>query len=279
VHESFLRYRRFRYLKIGLVVLGVSAVAYWVSDPPGARRGSTSFGYTLGAVSAALIGWLTWFGARKRSYFSVEADLRAWLSAHVYLGALLLLLVPLHAAFHFGPNVHTLAYVLMAAVIVSGFFGVVVYATVPRLMTENRPGQKLAALIEEIGAVDAECKQLAVTLPTPVAQAVARSVDETRIGGGLVRQLSGRDRRCPTTAALAFVQQAAGRITDSDAESRRVLQRLLERLAIKQKLLDRVRRDVRLKALLDVWLVVHVPLALATVAAVLVHVFVVFYYP
>ena len=58
-----------------------------------------------------------------------------------------------------------------------------------------------------------------------------------------------------------------------------MLARLLERLAIKQSLLGRVRRDVRLKALLDTWLVIHVPLALATVAAVAVHVFVVFYYP
>lgn len=277
MHESFLRYRRFRWLKVSVVALAVSLAAY-LHDPAGERRGGTPVGYTLGVASAALIVWLTWFGMRRRSYSAAGADLCGWLSAHVYLGALLLVLVPLHAAFQFDLNVHTFAYVLLAAASVSGLAGVVLYVTIPERMTRNRSGQKLGALLEQIGAVDAECKQLAATLPTAVARAVATSIEDTRIGGGVIRQLSGRAPRCPTTKALAVVRAHAERVAGDEVKLRERLGRLLERLAVKRAALDRVRRDVRLKALLDVWLLVHVPLALATVAAVTAHVFAVFYY-
>ena len=43
-------------------------------------------------------------------------------------GLSLIVIVTLHTGFQFGWNVHTLAYGLMLLVIVSGIFGIVVYA-------------------------------------------------------------------------------------------------------------------------------------------------------
>ena len=60
----------------------------------------------------------------------------AWLSAHVYLGLSLLVIATLHTGFHFGWNIHMLAYVLMCLVIASGGFGVFSYARHLWLMTE-----------------------------------------------------------------------------------------------------------------------------------------------
>jgi hypothetical protein len=202
--------------------------------------------------------------------------LRGWLSAHVYLGVTLLVLVPLHAAFRFGWNVHTLAAVLTAATVLSGVIGVFMYVSIPEQMTRNRPGEKLAALFEQVGALDTECKVLASGLPTAVAEAVASSVKATRIGGGALRQLAGADPSRPTQRALRVVRQAqhGQRATpDSDA-----LQKLRESLTLKDSLLRRITIDTRLKAFLDTWLVVHVPLAMAAVAAVAAHVVAVLYY-
>ena len=56
------------------------------------------------------------------------------------------------------------------------------------------------------------------------------------------------------------------------------MKQLVSLLALKQELLERVERDVRLKALLDLWLLIHVPVAFATLAAVSAHVFIVFFY-
>jgi hypothetical protein len=61
----------------------------------------------------------------------------------------------------------------------------------------------------------------------------------------------------------------------ADQDRAKDLELLLRR---KVALLAVVRRDVRYRALLDVWLWLHVPLAVATLAAVAVHIFVVFYY-
>jgi hypothetical protein len=46
----------------------------------------------------------------------------------------------------------------------------------------------------------------------------------------------------------------------------------------KSALVDRVRRDLRYRALLEVWLYAHVPLAFALLAALIAHVVSVFYF-
>ena len=284
--QTFLAYERFRYLKFSALGLGLAVLLYAVQDAPwmppelrplGGPSGGTWLGYTFGAIATAMILWLMWFGIRKRTYQTTGAPLRGWLSAHVYLGLALLLLVPLHSGFQFGWNVHSLAYALMAAVILSGIAGVFFYANVPTPMTRNRPGRKLEALFQQIADIDAECRVEAAGLPDEFARPVATAIDETRVGGGLVQQLRGRDPDCATTRALERLEKLGQELElDQDATAR--LRKVLQLLTVKQAQLARVRRDMRYKALLDVWLVIHVPLSFATLAAVIVHIFVVFYY-
>ena len=121
-HRSVLEYRHFRYLKVALVLSLGAGVAYWWHDPPVKPYGGTWLGYSLGTVGALLIVWLMLFGVRKRRYAGGRNVLRGWLSAHVYLGTALILVALLHCGFQFGWNLHTLALVLMLAVIFSGFF-------------------------------------------------------------------------------------------------------------------------------------------------------------
>jgi len=275
VHESFWSYARFRWLKISVALLAAASAAYLLSGPARDRSGDTAVGYALGTLAAALMLWLSWFGVRKRSYHAAGAPLRGWLSAHIYLGAILILIVPLHCAFQFGANIHTAAYVLMVAVIVSGTAGVAYYTAIPERMTENRPGEKLAALLEHIAEIDVECRNMAEALPDSIARAVRVSIEETRLGGGLLRQISGTDPRCGTARALASLSEEAARM---EGPRRGEVQRLLEILSVKRSLVARVRKDARYKGLLDLWLTFHVPLAMASLVAVAAHVFVVFYY-
>jgi hypothetical protein len=271
--SSFLGAQGWRWLKVSGALLLAAVALYAAHDPVGGRAGDSVVGYGLGVLSVLLIVWLLWFGVRKRSYASRGAELQGWLSAHVWLGLTLLLLVPLHSAFQFGWNVHTLAYALLVGVVLSGVCGVVAYAALPELMTRNRGGQRFDAFLEEIADVDADCRGLASDLPDRVSRAVAVAIDETRIGGGMLRQLSGRDPSCGTARALAELRAA-----EVPEASREPLTRLIELVSRKSALLEVVRRDLRHQALLDLWLLVHVPLSLATLAAVIVHVFSVFWY-
>jgi hypothetical protein len=273
--RTFLEYEGYRYLKIAAGVLLLSLIAYAFDDPPGGRSGSSWTGYGLGTIAAVVIFWLMWLGIRKRRYASTGAPLKGWVSAHVYLGTALLFLVPLHSAFEFGWNVHTLAYALMCIVVFSGVLGVSFYALVPISMTRNRNNITLDAMLERIAEIDAECRLAAEGLPDFYADAVMTSIDETRIGGSLRSQLAGSDPDCGTTRALRELRRSE---IDLDGESKAQERKLIELIARKELLLKQIRRDVRFKGLLDLWLVVHVPFAFATCAALIVHIFVVFWY-
>lgn len=276
VHESFLTYRGFRFLKVATLV-GLGALVLYVGHTPmEAPNGGTWLGYGLGATSAMLIAWLAWFGVRKRRY-GVARPLRGWLSAHVYLGCALLVLATLHTGFQFGWNVHTLAYGLMVLVIASGAFGTVVYARLPRLVAENRGRQTLEAMIAEISSLDREARQAAMTLDDKVNAMVVAATERLQIGGSLTRVISGREPACRTAACLAHLNGLAssGSLGPEAGARLGILARLLYR---KGELLARARRDLRYQALLDIWLHVHIPASILLVVALTAHVVSVFFF-
>lgn len=275
VHQSFLVYRRFYHLKIAAVLVVVSSIVYMVHAPMGGPSGSTWLGFTLGTVAALIMAWLTWFGYRKRSYAETSAPLASWLSAHVYYGLSLIFITTLHCAFQFGWNLHTLAYVLMMLVIVSGLFGVFAYARYPRLITANRTGSTQVQMLGQIAALDSEIRQSLMGIEDSIVRAVSPAIERDEIGGSAWRQITARYPHCPTRAALGAVQRA---IHELPAERAADVRGVLVLLTRKSELLQRVRRDIQYKALMDIWLYVHVPVTFASLAAVIAHIVAVFFY-
>jgi hypothetical protein len=274
-HYSILEYAKFRWFKAAIAVSTLAAALYLWHDPPLKPYGGTWLGYALGTVGAMLILWLLWYGVRKRRYRSTTGTVQGWLSAHVYLGTALIVVVTLHTGFELGWNVHTLAYVLMLAVVVSGFYGVFFYMRVPRAMTENLADATLDSILLRIGDLDRDVGEQAMSLPDECLKLVQRSVSGTRLGGSAVRLVTGRDRGCPTAAAIAAWPVASKRLRGEEAKlGKDVYSLLLE----KHELLQRARRDLKHKALLDLWLYVHVPLAFALLGALIAHVVSVFIY-
>ena len=272
--EGFLVYGRFRFFKVAAVLCLAAVALYVAHEPLDEPNGGTWLGYGLGGIGAALIVWLMWLGMRKRRYGG-RFKLEAWLSAHVYLGLSLVVVVTLHTGLQFGWNLHTLAYALMMIVIVSGIFGIYAYARYPSLMTENRRGLPRAELLSQIAELDRECREIAGKLSDELAGMVLSAVSGTRIGGGMMRQLSGGDPRCATTITFNRLRDMAGGI---DPSLSREVRTLLTLLGKKVNLLRTVRRDVQIKALMEIWLYVHVPLSFALLAALSGHILSVFYY-
>ena len=140
---------------------------------------------------------------------------------------------------------------------------------------ETTLGLTLEAMLARIAEIDSECRLAAEGLPDYYAQAVVMSIDQTRIGGTFRSQLSGMDPDCGTARALKTLRMSDIELTgDAKAQERK----LIELIARKELLLKQIRRDVRFKGLLDLWLIVHVPFGFATCAAVAVHVFAVTWY-
>src|SRR3546814_291073 len=106
-HEGFLRYADFRWAKIsgGLCLLVI--VSYSLIDVQPRPNGGSWYGYTLGTIGALLILWLTALGYRKRRMTRDYWSLKAWTSAHVYLGLSLIVIGTWHTGFQLGWNVHT----------------------------------------------------------------------------------------------------------------------------------------------------------------------------
>jgi hypothetical protein len=273
-HESFLAFDRLRYLKWALVLVALSVLMYLAIRPYGRPYGGGWTGYTLGTIGALLILWLTWFGYRKRSYTENAGRLAARLSAHVYLGIALFFVATLHTGFHLGWNVHTLAYVLMCVVIVSGMFGVYTYVRYPRLMTENRESMTTVQMLGRIAGIDDELRGVVMPLDDATVAAVERAIASTAIGGSAWRQLSGHYPGCTTGLAIAHMEAHVREVTQPLADAWRQTRLKLEE---KSAVLKRIRADIRYKALMEVWLYLHVPLTFALLAALTAHVISVFF--
>ena len=274
-HRSFLVYRRFLHLKLSVLLVGIATLAYVWHSPMGGPSGSTWLGYTLGTIAALIIVWLTWFGWRKRSYGSSTIPLTAWLSAHVYFGLTLIFLATLHTGFQFGINIHTLSYVLMMLVIASGLFGIFAYVRYPRMMTSNRGGATQAQLLGQIASTDTELRQAILRAPDSVVRLVRPATERDEIGGAVWRQLSGRYPNCPTAEALRGIQVLNRTLPPDHQVEARAMVMLLTR---KIELLQRVRRDIQYKGLMEIWLYVHVPMTFALLAALAAHIIAVFFY-
>lgn len=275
LHEGFLRHRNFRWLKVAAAVCFLAILGYALIDQEPHPNGGTWYGYMLGTIGALLIVWLTLLGVRKRAMTPGRWSLKAWTSAHVYLGLSLIVIATLHTGFQFGWNVHTLAYVLMMFVILSGVFGISVYATIPAALSNNREEMTQIQMLDALRAIDRQLHDAAQPLAHREAELVQASLDQDPFGGGLVNRLAGRYPHCATRAAQREIRRATAHAPDLGHDPLERVDALLER---KEAMLARLRRHLQLKGLLEIWLYVHVPLTFALIAALAAHIISVFFY-
>lgn len=266
-HVGFLAHRRMRWLKVALALSLAAILGYALADVEPRPNGGSWYGYTLGTIGAGLIVWLALLGVRKRAITPGRWSLKAWTSAHVYLGLSLIVVATLHSGFQFGWNVHTLAYVLMMLVIASGVYGIVVYATLPQALSSNRREMTKRQMVEALAAIDRQLAGAAQPLGREDADLVIAALEQDTFGHGLVSRLTGRYRNCRTERALES-------LPPHDPAYERVLALLRKRRAQ----LEQIRRHMRIRALLEAWLYVHVPLTVMLLAALTAHIVSVFYY-
>jgi hypothetical protein len=275
-------------------------------EPGGAPNGGTWLGYTLGVVGLFIILLLLWYGIRKRQYLSNRGQVKSWLSAHVYLGTLLLPIVTLHSGFQFNWNIHTLAYVLMVLVVASGFFGIYTYVRYPELMTANLGNLKRKEMLTEIRLLDHESLSLSNELDPKVHEITLIGIRKTRIGGTVWQHLT---RNTMDTGPLVYLVKQLNRvclnafanifspikIDESDeirtvsvmadvlasATDAKIIETMNELILLvnrREDLVKRVVKDIQYKALMEIWLYLHIPLSIGLLAALFIHIVVVFFY-
>lgn len=273
-HESFLRHRDFRWLKIGLGLVLLAVIGF-IFIPAGAGPyGGTWFGYTLGTIGVLLILWLSLLGIRKRAMTPGRWSLKAWTSAHVWLGLSLVVVATLHTGLRLGWNLATLAWSLMMLVILSGVYGISTYMALPASLSRKTDEQTQPEMVEGLRAIDRQLHDAAQPLPTTEAEWVRAAIAQDPFGASLGQRLSGYVRNCATLRALNELETSPAAAGPGGAGVARVRSLLGRRRGA----LDRMRRQMRLRALLEIWLYVHIPLTVALLAALTAHIVSVFYY-
>jgi hypothetical protein len=275
MHEGFLRHRNFYWLKMASGLSLLSMIAYILIDVEPRHNGGSWYGYVLGTIGAVLIVWLTTLGIRKRNMTPKAWSLKAWTSAHVYLGLSLIIIGTLHTGFQFGWNVHTLAYVLMMIVILSGIWGIFAYSSLPQQMSFNRDAVTESQMLESLRSIDRQLHDAAQPLSQANATLIRESLEQDPFGGGIWARLTRSYPKCATRRVHAEIKMFTRSQVDTGDDPLERVDGLLER---KASTLARVRRHLQLKALLEVWLYIHVPITFALIAALIAHIISVFFY-
>jgi hypothetical protein len=160
-------------------------------------------------------------------------------------------------------------------------------------MTRQRGNMRRKELLQQIFELDQRSLGLA-NVSARVEALITDSIRRTDLGHERFhKQLSSRDRSylmigaespsepahlVPNFGNHALIEQLAEmRLAATDEGKRATLQNLLECAGAKAALLERLRRETQLAAMLRIWLFIHVPVCCA-LAALVTHVITVFLY-
>ncbi len=260
--------------RIFLVLLIGTSASYWYYARNEFTHGGSTFGLAYGIAGTALILLLAFFGLRKRWYRSRFGTLEQWMQSHIYLGLLVLVILLFHTGGRFHDKVAVATLVLVIIVVASGIVGAILYATVPRMLTEVES----ELTVEELGD---QLNQMARSM---ARIASGRSAPFQRIYDELMRQSAPGP-----LAGWRLIVSRLKRKSQQDADWARLIglvpreeqEELRQMLVVsrqRRELLLRLVYQQRYKNILESWLYIHVPFTIALLAFAALHVAAVFYY-
>jgi hypothetical protein len=246
---------------VGLVMVLVFAVGAWMTPWSPKRGPGLAFGIIAASVFVFEMAY-PWRRARARPLGTAQR----WLQAHVYLGALALLAVLIHAGFHLpGGAMGWALLVLSAWTTASGIVGVWLQKWLPSVMAE---GLRVEALYERIPALVEHLLGDADTLMANGSEVLdrfyhtevrARLATIEPSWSYLLDVRAGREQALePFRRMSAFVEPAEKDVVNDLSMIR----------------MEKMDLDVHysLQGILRSWLVVHVPPAAVLMALLVVHI-------
>lgn len=268
--ESFFSHQKYRWLWLNLAFIFICCFFYFFPHPSGGQAGDTVYGYTLGALATLGIVYLMWYGIRKRSYHASKTTLKGWLAGHIWLGISLLIIVPLHSGFQMGFNIHSFAYVVMVVVILSGIWGALNYKTLAAQIQSHRGGAKPSELVEQLHLITKETDQQ-LTNKSDELLVFANQIDfkvPKTIWALCFRTI-------PPLPSAVDLQSLLKNFNQDDQAFAIDLLKLSDK---KHSLAMQLQKEIRTKALLRLWLLIHLPLSIILVLTVTLHIILVFLY-
>lgn len=238
-----------------LIVVRLTATQAGVS----ANHGLGILGFTLMVATESLYSW------RKTRHDARWGRTRIWLKAHIFGGIVGPYIVFLHTGFHFA-GLAGVTFWMTVAVMCSGFIGRYIHTAIPR----TAPGYELDVDQLEAAIRDTEARLQAWAWqsahPTQ-RRALSKAIEAMPVAGeARFRTLLDR-KRMPQLYDEPWLQ-ALERLEAPIREQVRTLGVLLDSRRVLQR---PAIGTAPARRLLAVWHAVHVPLAIATFAAAVLH--------
>jgi hypothetical protein len=276
-----------------LVVASVAYVPYAGGPvPPGGGRG---MGLIYGSVGFAFMTFVALLSVRKKFPIWRIGRAETWMRGHLWLGALSLPLIVLHAGSLFGHGLAAWLMWLFVIVWASGLVGAYLQHVVPRRMLREVPmetiydqiGHVRAQLVDEADTVVADaCGRLDVVTEVPAVAALTlekaglptamRPADAAAENSGLLREFYVKEMRpFLRKPRRSHMLAHPARASDQFAKLRLLAPTLESAIADLESICEEERqlqRQVRMHRVLHGWLLVHVPLSFVLIALSAVHI-------
>src|SRR3954469_15903479 len=187
-------------------ILAAAVIAYVPYALAMRPSGGSVPGLAYGTAGFAFMTMVTLLALRKKFPIWRIGRTQTWMRAHLWLGALSLPLILLHAGLLFGHGLTAMLMWLFAIVYASGFLGAWLQHTMPRRLLRAVP---LETIYEQIGHVR---EQLLDEADTVVADACGKLEISIAVPAGAASKSGGE--------ALATVMRPAGADADETAPLR-----------------------------------------------------------
>jgi hypothetical protein len=276
----------------GIASAAILALAVVVYVPyalgPTPPSGGSILGLVYGIVGFGFMAFVTLLSLRKKFPIWRIGRTQSWMRGHLWLGALSLPLILLHAGFLFGHGLTSVLMWLFVVVYVSGVFGAYLQHTMPRRIMHDVPmetiydqiGHVREQLLDEADTVVADaCGSLQVEVPVAASGAVALAsvmrvaADDTApLREFYVREMRAFVQAPSRSHLLANETTAAGRFSRLRALVQPALAGALTDLENICEEERQLLRQEKMHGLLHSWLVIHVPLSFALMALAVVHI-------
>ena len=198
-----------RWRIIALVLtIGLVASYVWYQGREPFTHGGTPTGLIYGFVALFMMGFLLYFGIRKRAYRSRFGTLQEWLHAHIWLGLFSFFVIVAHTGLRFQDKIAVALFVVIVGVIATGIFGALLYKTIPRELTEiqsNLTGQEISDQLNQLSKAMARIasgKSSPFQRIRPSAGRVNPAI-APRTGGWATRSWQPANTSCETRRSLA----------------------------------------------------------------------------
>jgi len=277
--EDVLNYNNrfwFKIFIISLVLLIISYIfyAYYQRNP----NGATFVGLLYGVLGLLAILLLMYYGIRKRTYNTTFGTLKGWLSFHIYIGVLTLVIVPMHAGFKFGINVHSLSFLLMAIVVLSGLFGTYFYINFPVKFTKYGKELLYDEFDDEINKFINQMyilsKKKSKFFVQKCEEAISYGVPKGQKAWQIIFNIGSKNATSESDYSTQ-INKDLHKIQESERDD---YQRLAVLSLQKIELQNRFLAQMRIKNILEVWLYIHLPVSFAMLVALTIHIVSVIYY-